>query len=138
MQNAATGVYQRSFYNLKDRALIKEHLLEFVCNRKQIVESYLRRLFEIKAVLEKSDFFQSHEVIGSSLLLIHDCDNPILNEPNIWVIDFGKTRKLIPNQLHENHHRGVWEGPQSQEDGFLLGLDNLISVFQEMEISLIK
>ena len=47
---------------------------------------YLARLETIRQALEHSQFFRCHELIGSSLLFVHDD-----KKANIWLIDFGKT-----------------------------------------------
>lgn len=45
------------------------------------------------------------------------------------MIDFGKTRPLPPN-MHITHFQPWTRG--SHEDGYLFGLDSLISIFQEI------
>ena len=50
---------------------------------------YLDRLRLIQALCEKSEFFASHELIGSSLLFVHDEE-----KASVWMIDFEKTRSL--------------------------------------------
>ena len=50
---------------------------------------YLERLRLIKNLCEKSDFFASHELIGSSLLFVHDDE-----KASVWMIDFEKTRSV--------------------------------------------
>ena len=48
---------------------------------------------------------------------------------SIWMIDFGKTR-LLPDNIHITHLEPWIRG--SHEDGYLFGIDNLISIFQEI------
>ena len=45
------------------------------------------------------------------------------------MIDFGKTR-LLPDRFHPTHAIPWTRG--SHEDGYLIGLDNLISLFREI------
>lgn len=45
------------------------------------------------------------------------------------MIDFGKTR-LLPNNIHITHERAWIRG--SHEDGYLMGLDNLVSLLREI------
>ncbi|ESN93855.1 hypothetical protein HELRODRAFT_88114, partial [Helobdella robusta] len=94
---------------------ITEH---FMKGNKLICEKFLRRLRHIKVCLESSEYFKSHEFIGSSLLFVYD----ELNEANVWLIDFAKTQST-PNM----DHRKEW-CCGNHEDGYLTGLDNIISV----------
>ena len=63
-------------------------------------------------------------MIGSSILFIHDD-----KKTSLWMIDFGKTR-LLPPHMHITHRQQWRRG--SHEDGYLLGLENLISLFEEI------
>jgi 1D-myo-inositol-triphosphate 3-kinase len=45
------------------------------------------------------------------------------------MIDFGKTR-LLPPGIHVTHSKPWIRG--THEDGYLIGLDNLISFFQDI------
>ena len=74
--------------------------------------------------MEFSEFFRSHEVIGSSLLFVHD-----RHKSGIWLIDFAKTIEL-PDNL-EITHTSKWK-VGNHEDGYLIGINNLIEIFTEV------
>lgn len=85
---------------------------------------YIQRLKAIRATLQRSDFFQTHEVIGSSLLFVHD-----RNQASIWLIDFAKTVSL-PSGTNITHTNEWIVG--NHEDGYLIGINNLIQIFEEI------
>lgn len=85
---------------------------------------YIERLKSIRATLQSSTFFRTHEVIGSSLLFVHDH-----RHASIWLIDFAKTVTL-PSRT-EITHRDEWQ-VGNHEDGYLIGIDNLISIFSDL------
>ncbi len=64
------------------------------------------------------------KLIGSSLLFVHDASHA-----SLWMIDFGKTRKLS-SDVQITHSKPWIRG--THEDGYLIGLDNLILLFQEI------
>ncbi|EDV23724.1 uncharacterized protein TRIADDRAFT_27232 [Trichoplax adhaerens] len=98
---------------------------KFVNNNKIVVGKYIRRLKAIRATLEMSPFFKCHELIGSSLLFVHDKND----NASVWMIDFGKTTRLSDGKYLD--HRIPWiEG--NQEDGYLWGLDNLIDIWSDI------
>lgn len=57
------------------------------------------------------------------MLFVHD-----QNDANIWLIDFAKTLP-VPEGLVIDHGASWVVG--SHEDGYLIGLDNLISIFKD-------
>lgn len=116
-------VSEREFYTVKENSQVLGHFKSYTSNNKNIMEMYLRRLIALECELKKSKFFASHEMIGSSLLFVHDN-----HFANIWMIDFGKTRPLPPG-VQINHLKKYVEG--NHEDGFLFGIANLIRIFQE-------
>lgn len=67
------------------------------------------------------------QVIGSSIFMIHDNE-----KVGVWLIDFAKTRE-VPEGRKLTHRRPWQEG--NHEEGFLYGLDNLISTIEEVCLS---
>uniref|UniRef100_A0A3Q4M3V6 Kinase n=1 Tax=Neolamprologus brichardi TaxID=32507 RepID=A0A3Q4M3V6_NEOBR len=79
----------------------------------------MRNNSNLNDALKNSPFFRTHEVIGSSLLFVHDH-----SKASVWMIDFGKTTPLPDSQ--ELRHNVPWsEG--SREDGYLIGLSSLVA-----------
>ncbi|XP_053330117.1 inositol-trisphosphate 3-kinase C [Spea bombifrons] len=119
------GTCDTNFKKTKHREQIVRTLEDFVDGNKNILKNYLMRLKDLRTELEKSEFFKLHEVVGSSLLFVHDASELA----KVWMIDFGKTVRLPYKQTL--NHRTPWaEG--NREDGYLWGLDNLINIFTDM------
>ncbi|XP_023669475.2 inositol-trisphosphate 3-kinase Cb [Paramormyrops kingsleyae] len=121
----ADGTCNTNFKKTKHREQVKQALEDFVQGRIKVLRSYLERLKELRGILEKSEFFRTHEVVGSSLLFVHDKTE----RAQVWMIDFGKTVPLPPPLTLD--HRTPWlEG--NHEDGYLWGLDNLVEILSSM------
>ncbi|XP_028253268.1 inositol-trisphosphate 3-kinase B [Parambassis ranga] len=119
------GTVNRDFKKTKTREQVTTAFHDFVKGNKDILRSYLSRLKEIRDTLETSPFFKTHEVIGSSLLFVHDSKG----RAKVWMIDFGKTTPLPDG--NELNHRASWmEG--NREDGYLSGLDSLVDIISSM------
>jgi len=118
------GKSSKDFKTTKTREQIMQAFQDFTNGFPHAVPKYIQRLKAIKATLEVSDFFTTHEVIGSSLLFVHDKTNA-----NVWLIDFAKTL-VLPNGMSITHSSKWVVG--NHEDGYLIGLNNLISIFTEM------
>ncbi|KAG7329276.1 hypothetical protein KOW79_007450 [Hemibagrus wyckioides] len=116
------GIVRRDFNKTQSKEQVTETLLLFTKKQMHILEAYLTRLDALKETLQQSAFFRNHEVIGGSLLFVHDGPT---NKANIWMIDFGKTTPL-PSNVHLKHDIPWVEG--NREDGYLFGLTSLISL----------
>ncbi|XP_062892365.1 inositol-trisphosphate 3-kinase B-like [Mobula hypostoma] len=119
-----SGTVLKDFKKTKTREQIIATLTRFTEGHLGVLSGYLERLQTIKEALLQSQFFRSHEVIGSSLLFIHERKRCV----NVWMIDFGKTTALPEGQTLR--HDLPWE-EGNREDGYLLGLDNLLGLFAE-------
>lgn len=89
-----------------------------------IQPGYLERLKNIRTILKESHFFKTHELIGSSLLFVHD-----KRKASVWMIDFAKTVP-VPEDVNIDHNTAWKVG--NHEDGYLIGLNNLISIFESL------
>ncbi|KAM9703696.1 inositol-trisphosphate 3-kinase A isoform 2-T2 [Menidia menidia] len=119
------GTVNRDFKKTKTREQVTAAFHDFVKGNKDVLNCYLTRLKEIRDILEVSPFFKTHEVIGSSLLFVHDNKG----RAKVWMIDFGKTTPLPEGE--ELTHRASWmEG--NREDGYLFGLDSLLDIISSM------
>ncbi|XP_059224106.1 uncharacterized protein LOC106087095 isoform X2 [Stomoxys calcitrans] len=122
------GTSTKDFKTTKSREQIKSAFREFISGFPHAMARYLQRLRAIRATLECSDFFRSHEVIGSSLLFVHD-----RKQANVWLIDFAKTVHLPEN--HFINHSSTWK-VGNHEDGYLIGINNLIDIYSELEMEI--
>ncbi|XP_016305721.1 inositol-trisphosphate 3-kinase B-like [Sinocyclocheilus anshuiensis] len=118
------GKVLRDFYKTRTEAQVTETLLTFTRRQVHILEAYESRLQALNKALKESNFFNRHEIIGSSLLFVHDCSG----KANIWMIDFGKTIP-IPEDVQLRHDVPWVEG--NREDGYLIGLTSLITLMGE-------
>ncbi|KAF9820076.1 hypothetical protein SFRURICE_015145 [Spodoptera frugiperda] len=120
----ADGTSSKDFKTTKTREQIVEAFKDFTSNFPNAAPKYLERLRSIRDTLKESSFFRSHELIGSSLLFVHD-----KRRASIWMIDFAKTVP-VPDNVSIDHN-SVWK-VGNHEDGYLIGLNNLISIFQSL------
>ncbi|XP_063294912.1 inositol-trisphosphate 3-kinase B-like isoform X1 [Pelobates fuscus] len=118
------GPVKKDFKQMKSRENIMETFIIFTKGQENILAAYVNRLESMHKVLQDSAFFGSHEVIGSSLLFVHDRRG----FSNVWMIDFGKTSPAPTNLTLR--HDVPWEAG-NHEDGYLIGLQNLIQTMQE-------
>ncbi|XP_013136275.1 PREDICTED: inositol-trisphosphate 3-kinase B isoform X5 [Papilio polytes] len=120
----ADGTSSKDFKTTKTRDQILEAFQDFTNSFPNAVPRYLERLKNIRATLIESHFFKTHELIGSSLLFVHD-----KRKASIWMIDFAKTVPVPDNVTID--HNSVWK-VGNHEDGYLIGINNLISIFESL------
>ncbi|XP_035018266.2 inositol-trisphosphate 3-kinase A [Hippoglossus stenolepis] len=114
------GSVQRDFRQIKTLAQVTEALLYFTSKQLDVLKAYHSRLLALSDALMNSPFFRTHEVIGSSLLFVHDH----ISMASVWMIDFGKTTP-VHDTIKLRHNIPWVEG--SREDGYLIGLTSLIT-----------
>eukprot|EP00928_Gymnodinium_smaydae_P042282 TRINITY_DN28491_c0_g1_i1.p1 TRINITY_DN28491_c0_g1~~TRINITY_DN28491_c0_g1_i1.p1 ORF type:complete len:378 (+),score=79.19 TRINITY_DN28491_c0_g1_i1:245-1378(+) len=91
----------------------------------KVASRFAEELRRLRGAMEASAFVKWHECIGTSVLLVADS----AGRCGVSWIDFAKARPcILPQGLD---HR-VLPGSNSQEDGILLGLDCLISLWDEI------
>uniref|UniRef100_A0A4W5MMJ1 Kinase n=1 Tax=Hucho hucho TaxID=62062 RepID=A0A4W5MMJ1_9TELE len=115
----ADGTCHTDFKKTRSEEDVTQVFRDFSGGNTNIVNSYLSKLAKIQQALKSSEFFKRHEVIGSSLLFIHDHTE----RSEVWLIDFGKTTGLPEGQTLD--HCIPWQ-EGNREDGYMLGLDNLM------------
>ncbi|CAB3224642.1 unnamed protein product [Arctia plantaginis] len=104
---------------------IASTVARFLGNNEGARRAILARLREIRDLFERSDFFKTHEIVGSSIFIIYDDERV-----GAWLIDFAKTRN-VPDGLRVDH-RAKWE-QGNHEEGFLYGLDRLIQTIENVK-----
>lgn len=85
-------------------------------------KALLDRLRLLCQTLTYSQFFQDHEFIGTSILFIYDHTG----RAGLWMIDFAKTLQVSTPLTHSQ----PWV-LGNHEDGYLIGLENLIAAFED-------
>ncbi|CAG2165287.1 unnamed protein product [Oppiella nova] len=108
---------------VKHREEVKATLEAFLMHKNQVRLKLIDRLKQLALRFECSEFFNSHEVIGSSLLIIHNGKSA-----GVWMIDFAKTIP-VPEGLTIDH-KSQWH-LGNHEDGYLFGLNHLIDILEE-------
>ncbi|KAF0039811.1 hypothetical protein F2P81_008046 [Scophthalmus maximus] len=116
----ADGSVQRDFKKILTSAKVTEAFLYFTKSQLDILKAYHTRLLALSDALTNSSFFRTHEVIGSSLLFVHEHSS----KASVWMIDFGKTTP-VHDTIKLRHNIPWTEG--SREDGYLIGLTSLIT-----------
>ncbi|XP_066998196.2 inositol-trisphosphate 3-kinase homolog isoform X2 [Anabrus simplex] len=111
---------------VKSREEVMVTMALFLGGREDTRQRLVARLREIRTKFEQCEYFRKHEVVGSSIFMIYD-DTKV----GAWIIDFAKTHP-VPDGATVNHRQPWIQG--NHEEGFLFGLDSLISVMEEVNL----
>ncbi|XP_031768183.2 inositol-trisphosphate 3-kinase homolog isoform X1 [Galleria mellonella] len=98
----------------------------FLGNDEHARKAIATRLREIRELFEQSEYFKTHEIVGSSIFIIYDDERV-----GAWLIDFAKTRR-VPEGTQVDH-RSPWK-QGNHEEGFLFGLDRLINTIETAKL----
>lgn len=112
--------------NVREPEQIAATVARFLGSNEKARRAIVTRLREIRDLFEHSDFFKTHEIVGSSIFIIYDDERV-----GAWLIDFAKTRS-VPEGLKVDH-RAEWQ-QGNHEEGFLYGLDRLIDTIERAEL----
>lgn len=96
----------------------------FLQNKKSVTKELVKRLRQMRSNVEKSEYFQRHEVVGASVFIVYDEDRV-----GAWMIDFAKSHAL-PEGVKTTHRR-QWL-PGNHEEGLLHGFDELIKTLENI------
>ena len=106
----------------------QEVMLQYVQRRPEVLASLVPQLREMRGEMEKCAVFMSHSFIRTSLLFKYSNGT---NETSVHMIDL-KGAAPAPGTLT---HRAAYETGNG-EDGYLTGVDNLISLCERCEATL--
>merc|ERR1712071_359091 len=118
------GTSSKDYKTVGTAPQILNVLDEFIQDNPHALLKYVERLEQLETTLASSEFFANHELIGSSLLFIHD-----ETKAGIWMIDFAKTH-LLPTGI-EIDHQSPWR-VGNHEDGYLTGLLNMRQLLNKL------
>ncbi|KAI1710770.1 inositol polyphosphate kinase domain-containing protein [Ditylenchus destructor] len=113
-------IVTKGYERLHAREDVQDVLLKHV-GQPAILRQLCTKLRQLRSAIENSNFFRTHEVIGNSILVVHDGERC-----GLWMIDFANTLRLKDSAVRvELDHRS------DSSDGYLKGVDALISILEE-------
>ncbi|EGT37803.1 hypothetical protein CAEBREN_28525 [Caenorhabditis brenneri] len=119
------GALEKNFKKVRTVEDVTTTFMDFFgTQRSRVRQQLIERLKEMRKAIEHSTFFNTHEVVGSSILIVYDTE-----KVGCWMIDFAKSSP-VPNGRTLNH-RTSWV-PGNNEDGYLIGIDNLVKILEEL------
>ena len=114
--------------SLRKEKAMRDMLRKYLQKSPRHARDLGEKLSRLRVALEASDWFATHEVVSSSLLCIYDAADPPRAPPGVWMIDFAN---CLPTKEKLNHRTPWSKG--NHEEGYLLGLDDIIETFAYME-----
>ncbi|CAB3407444.1 unnamed protein product [Caenorhabditis bovis] len=142
------GALEKNFKKVRTAEEVSNTFIDFFGTRRsRVCKLLIERLKSMRKAIENSTFFASHEcsggaaallprevtssipcrrfllqVVGSSILIVFDTE-----KVGCWMIDFAKSSPLPSGRTL--NHRTNWV-PGNNEDGYLIGIDNLIKILE--------
>jgi len=111
--------------NVSSTEKVHEVIHLYVQQRRQLIDAFLPKLRDLRSTLEGCSTFMQHEFVRTSVLLVY---SNATNSTSVHIIDLTRVSHLGGTTIT---HRTEWE-PGNHEDGYLIGLDNLIRTFEEV------
>lgn len=112
--------------NVREPHQLAATVARFLSDDEHARKAIVARLCEIRELFERSEYFKTHEIVGSSIFIIYDKERV-----GAWLIDFAKTR-LVPEDAKVSHRTAWHQG--NHEEGFLFGLDRLIQTIESARL----
>jgi 1D-myo-inositol-triphosphate 3-kinase len=126
----------------REPSAVLRELTRFVCGNRTLAAAFAARLRALRTALEADEhFFPRHCLIRSSLLFTYDLPSAhaphsppsgdaSLHRVGVHMIDFSSSRQARGDVRIS--HRRPWQ-VGNHEDGYLLGVDNLIRMFDKVD-----
>ena len=90
----------------------------------EVAAGFHQRLSQLREVLERSEWFQSHQLVTTMLLFLYDGEEGSTVPPGVFIYRLNYAEALPEGSTIT--HRLQWESnPPNHEDGYLVGLDSL-------------
>mmetsp|Transcript_34179 Transcript_34179/g.78739 ORF Transcript_34179/g.78739 Transcript_34179/m.78739 type:complete len:702 (+) Transcript_34179:152-2257(+) len=129
----------------REPAAVLRELTRFVGAERALAAAFAAKLRALRTALEADEhFFPTHSLIRSSLLFTYDLHatrgpdgeessgSELLCKVGVHMIDFSSSQR--ERMAERVTHREAWS-PGNGEDGYLLGVDNLIRMFDKVHKS---
>ncbi|KAL8594394.1 hypothetical protein ACOMHN_032981 [Nucella lapillus] len=123
-----SSIASKDFKKTRTSEDVQKAFSAFIGDNTTALEKYISLLQDIQKEQESSQFFRSHEVVGSSLLFVHDSSG----KAGVWMIDFAKCCPLPAKVAVDHRSQSL---PSNYEDGYWFGLASLRSILQRIEDS---
>lgn len=107
-------------------------IAKYMRRRRSLLLTFHQHLKGLRDALDSAEVFAHHAFIRTSLLFVYDAADE--DNTKVRIIDFPHVKS--PGKGADGHpiklsHRVPWTSG-SYEDGYLAGLDNMITVFDEL------
>ena len=111
----------------REEPALREMIRSFAGGQIEVLGRMLSRMRSLREMLQgpAAEWFLRREMIGTRLLFVYDAAEPLAAQPNVWMLGF---HNVIERDVELTHRAPFVYG--NHEDGFLVGLDSLIRLFE--------